>query len=327
MPQASTYLPGENSSQSPDEAQRFEDSKPETWPLLLPSAIPKDKRSLCYNRIIETERLLRLAQLQDNLADLRQSRRALRNLQLYFKRNVAGEGQKTQTKTRTIETSVNNRINRAVRRYCTAYDTTLELDPSGDWTEEFRELKDKDNRGPLKEVKEDGPGDGQYTPSWIWTVSTAGSLPGKGSEAEKREVDETVRHEWMTCQGGQIVGWRRKSCCRRRCDERSLTSSGNLASGLRGLEFTMAPAPPIFNAALIPMLESRRTSTMKSCFHLLVAGSLFFVILASKPSGQRSFHGFPKPCLKRRSFQSGIKSLRKALWHARPLLSLYPPSS
>ena len=200
MPQASAYLPDENTSPAPDDpTQRPESSKPETWPLFLPSAIPQDNRSPCYKGVIETERVLRLAQLQDNLVDLRRSRRALRNLQLYFKRNVAGEGQKTQTRTRAVETSAKSRINRAIRRYRTAYHALLGLDPSGEWTKEFRELRNEDNRGPLKEAEEMGIGDGQYTPSWIWTTPSAAALPGEGSEAEQREVNETARHEWMTC--------------------------------------------------------------------------------------------------------------------------------
>ena len=110
MPQASAYLPDESDLPTSDDAQRLDNLKPETWPLLLPSAIPKDDHSPCYKGVIETERVLRLVQLQDSLMDLRRFRRALRNLRLYFKTNMAREGQKTQTKSRTVKTSVNNRI-------------------------------------------------------------------------------------------------------------------------------------------------------------------------------------------------------------------------
>jgi hypothetical protein len=44
-----------------------------------------------------------------------------------------------------------------------------------------------------------GAGDGQYSPSWIWTAPSALALPSEGSDAEQREVSETARHEWMTC--------------------------------------------------------------------------------------------------------------------------------
>ena len=199
MPQAIAYLPDKDSSPTSDDMQGSDVLKPETWPLLLPSAIPRDDCSLCYKGVIETEVLLCSAQLQDNLADLRQSRRALCNLKLYFKMNVAGEGIRTQTKTRAIETSTTSQINQAIRRYCTAYNALLGLDLSGDWRREFRKLRNEDNRGPLKEVGELGVGNGWYAPSWIWTIPSVTALPGEGSDAEWREVDKTVRCEWMTC--------------------------------------------------------------------------------------------------------------------------------
>ena len=198
MPQASAYLPKQDDSPNTDETQSPDESKPETLPLLLPSAIPEDDRSPCHKGVIETEKTLRLAQMQDSLVDLRRSRRALRNLRLYFKSNVSGEGQKIQTKSRTIETRVNHRIKRAVWRYRTAYCALLKLDPTGSWTKEYRELKDDDNRGPLKEADEMGVGDGRYSPSWIWTMSSAVTVPTEGSVAEKQEIDETARYEWMT---------------------------------------------------------------------------------------------------------------------------------
>ena len=74
-----------------------------------------------------------------------------------------------------------------------------ELDPTGDWTSKYHELRDEDNRGPLKETEEIGTGDGRYAPSWIWASPSAMMLPGEGSVAKQQEVNETVCHEWMTC--------------------------------------------------------------------------------------------------------------------------------
>jgi hypothetical protein len=198
MPQTLTYFADESGSSAFNDIGRLDDSKPETWPLFLPSSIPKDDRPSCYKGVIETEQVLRLAQLQDSLVDLRRFRRTLRNLRLYFKKNTAGEGQKTQTKSRAVEAGVNSRIKRAVSRYRIAYRALLELDPTGEWMKEFRELKDEDNRGPLKELEERGVGDGRYAPSWIWAVPSLTPLD-EGSVAEEGEVNETVRHEWMTC--------------------------------------------------------------------------------------------------------------------------------
>ena len=198
MPQTPAYLSNGGGSPTSDDTQGDDNSKPETWSLFLPSGIPEDDRSLCHKGIVEIEQVLCLAQLQDNLGDLRRFRRALRNLRLYFKKNTVGEGQKTQTKSRKVETGVNNRIKRTVRRYRVAYDALYELDRTGDWQNEYRKLRDEDNRGPLKEFEEARTGDGRYAPSWIWKSPSAATLPGEESTTEQQEIDKTVRHEWMT---------------------------------------------------------------------------------------------------------------------------------
>ena len=208
MPQVSGYLTDEQLPAFSDPYE-FDESKPELWPLLLPSELPLDDRSLCHKGVVETEQTLRLAQVQDNLVDLRHLRRTLRSLRTYFKSNVVGEGQKTQTKSRTVESGVNVRITRAVRRYRLAYAALLSLDPTGDWGKEYLELMDKDNRGPGKELHEQGVGDGHYTMSWIWGSSGGEAQKGTGS-AEGEDVNETVRHEWMTCRA-RADRWREES--------------------------------------------------------------------------------------------------------------------
>ena len=110
MPQTLAYFPDNTGSSTSNVTGQLDDSKPETWPLFLPFSISEDRRLSCYKGVVETERVLRLAQLQDSLVDLRRFRRTLRNLRLFFKKNTAGEGQKTQTKSRAVETGVNNRI-------------------------------------------------------------------------------------------------------------------------------------------------------------------------------------------------------------------------
>ena len=191
MPQAPIFLPNEQDSSTfdPDE---FDESKPELWPLFLPSELAQDDRSSSYAGIVETEQSLRLAQAKDNLVDLRRLRWTLRSLRTYFRSNVVGEGQKAQTKSRASESGVTLRVNRSVRRYLLAYTALLSLDPMGDWRKKYLELTDKDNRGPGKELHEQGVGDGYYAMSWIW----GGSF---GSEAKGEDINETVRHEWMTC--------------------------------------------------------------------------------------------------------------------------------
>ena len=199
MPQVFGYSLDEQDPPASDDTSEFDESKPELWPLLLPSELSQDCRSSCHKGIMETERTLRLAQAQDNLVDLRRLRRTLRSLRTYFRSNVVGEGQKTQTKSRTVESGVTVRINRAVHRYRLAYSALLSLDPTGDWRKEYLELKDKDNRGPGKELDERGVGDGHYRMSWIWGGSPGSDIQNGSDPVEGEEVNETVRHEWMTC--------------------------------------------------------------------------------------------------------------------------------
>ena len=211
MPQVSGYTLGEQDPLASDDPYKLDETRPELWPLLLPSILSEDDRSLCYKGVAETERTLRLAQVQDSLIDLRRLRRTLRSLRTYFKSNVVGEGQKTQTKSRTLESGVTVRINRTVRRYRLAYSALLSLDPSGDWRKEHLELTDKDNRGPGKELYERGVGDGHYTMSWIGRGSSGGDIQTGADPAEGDEVNETVRHEWMTCRA-RADRWKEESC-------------------------------------------------------------------------------------------------------------------
>ena len=106
MPQVSEYPSDEQLPPTSNDLHEFDELKPELWPLLLPSELPQDDQSLCYKGIAETEWTLRLAQVQDNLVDLRCLRRTLRSLRMYFKSNVVGEGQKSQTRSRTIKSGV-----------------------------------------------------------------------------------------------------------------------------------------------------------------------------------------------------------------------------
>ena len=206
MPQVSRLLPDEQDLATSDDPYEFDEMKPELWPLFLPSQLSQDNRSSSHRGVTETEQILRLAQLKDGLVDLRRFRRSLRSHRMYFRSNVIGEGRKVQTKSRASESSVTTRINRTVRRYRLAFSALLSLDPTGEWCKEYLELMDKDNRGPGKELDELGVGDGHYTMSWIWR----GYVWNEESDLSDREVNETIRHEWMTCRA-RADRWREES--------------------------------------------------------------------------------------------------------------------
>ena len=198
MSQVSVFPLDEQNPLTSNNPGELDESKPELWPLLLPSGLSQDDRTWCHKGVVETEQTLRLAQMHDNLVDLRRLRRTLWNLRKHFKSNLVGEGQKSQTRSRAVESSVTTRARRAVRRYRLAYTALLALDPTGDWRKEYLELKDKDNRGPGKELHEQGVGDGRYEVYWIWQGSSGSDAP------DEAEVHESVRHEWMACSPGGL---------------------------------------------------------------------------------------------------------------------------
>ena len=186
------YMPGvlDVSASDPESSKR---EKAESIKLWLPSQLESavERAALCVAGVINSEKELRFGQLQDSLDDLRRARRIRRGLVVFHKVQLAGEGQKTQTKSRAAMQTVQDRINKSVRRYRIARDALLQLNPGGDWEKIYLPLTEADNRGPGKEPEEVGASDGQYTPSWIWLSITTAVSPD--------EVNEEMRVEWAQC--------------------------------------------------------------------------------------------------------------------------------
>jgi len=175
----------------------------ETEPLHLPSSLdPEQRKANHLQQVTEHEQLLRMAQLQDSLIELRHTRKIRRKLLMNHYMQVAGQGQRANTRSRTVLNSVENRIAKFVERYRTAYQALCQLDPSGDWREVYLVLKDSDNRGPGKERDEEGTGDGTYLRSWIWLSNpqVRDVVDGEVGEegASEEDVNEVVRVEWTT---------------------------------------------------------------------------------------------------------------------------------
>jgi len=176
--------------------------KAEAIKLWLPSHLDMDERdALCSGGVVASEREFRFGQVHDSLDELRKARRIRRGLILFHKVQLVGEGQKTQTQSRAVMHTVQERIDRAVCRYRTSRAALLRLDPSGSWQELYRTLGDRDNRGPGKEPEEVPTSDGQYFPSWIWLTSsnmTAGDT-AQTLTISPDEVNEDMRVEWAQC--------------------------------------------------------------------------------------------------------------------------------
>ena len=171
--------------------------------LLLPSSLdPERRKRVCLQEVAEHERLLRMAHLQDSLAELQHTRRIRRKLLINHHIQVAGQGQHANTRSRTVLNNVESRITKFVERYRIAYQALLQLDPTGDWREMYLELKDCDNRGPGKESYEEGLGDGSYLRSWIWLPNprapTAADDDTGEEGASEEDINELLRVEWTT---------------------------------------------------------------------------------------------------------------------------------
>ena len=175
------------------EPESSQKEKAELVKLWLPSQFEDtdERTSVCVAGVVNSEKELRFGQLQDSLDDLRRARRIRRGLLTFHKIQLAGEGQRTQTKSRAVIQTIQDRINKSVRRYRVAREALFWLDPCGDWKDLYPPLTDADNRGPGKELEEVGASDGQYAPSWIWRSITMVVSPD--------EVNEDMRVEWAQC--------------------------------------------------------------------------------------------------------------------------------
>ena len=174
----------------------------ENVPLLLPSSLDPEKRErICLQGVTEHERLLRMAQLQDSLSELRHTRKIRRRLLLNHYTQVVGQGQRANTRSRTVLNSVEGRIAKFVERYRIAYKALLQLDPTSDWQETYLELKDSNNQDPGKESDEEGVGNGSYFRSWIWFPNLRAPDASDGDVGEgvsEEDINEVLRVEWTT---------------------------------------------------------------------------------------------------------------------------------
>lgn len=206
------YMPGvavlRGTDTDPDARDALTESRSELAKLWMPSQIPQSHRaSMCLRGIVKKEQRFRLAQVQDALAELRRSRRVYRGVVNHFKIDVAGNGQRMITRTRTIMINASNRITRSYNRYRACRAALLLLDPSGDWTKKYLPLNPEDNRGPAREIDEENPGQGDYTMSWIWMATPNApnnngdpSISQNQTALSMEEFHDAMRSEWAQMQ-------------------------------------------------------------------------------------------------------------------------------
>lgn len=200
------YMPGlaalRGHDTDPDARESMNEERPEVTKLWLPSNLPESHRNAaCLRGVVLKEKRLRHAQVSDALVELRRSHRVQKRVWDHFKVSVAGTGQRQMTRSRAILHGCTRRIEHTFQRYNAVRASLLKLDPTGTWKETYRELSSKENKGPTR--GDDEPGDGDWTPSWIWTVSIdpelAGQRTGENSQEEmNREYNDAMRVEWAT---------------------------------------------------------------------------------------------------------------------------------
>jgi hypothetical protein len=114
---------------------------------------------------------------------------------LFKKYNLAGEGNKANTRVRAVYTRLQDKIAHAARKYRAARAILLTLDPNGGWLSRLLDLKDDDIRGPGKKEDESH---GRYTVSWIWMTvpSRRQNESNTMQPAGEDEVNDSLRVDW-----------------------------------------------------------------------------------------------------------------------------------
>ena len=123
-------MPGAVTSLQPsqDDAECDEVDAAEVTPLFLPSSLdPESRKRVCLQQVAEHERLLHMAQVQDSLTSLRDAQKVRRKLIVNHHAQVAGQGQRASTRSRTVMSTVESCIDRSAERYRAAHQALLQL--------------------------------------------------------------------------------------------------------------------------------------------------------------------------------------------------------
>lgn len=132
--------------------------------LNLPSSINVRLRDgLCPNGLADKEYLLRFAQAQDSLDEIRLLLQMQWGLLSKKKRRASGPGQKINS---LVISGLRERQELQVDRYRRAREALATLRPRGDWEKVFKDLRDED----IRPVEDD---EGVGRSSWIWVTNGA----------------------------------------------------------------------------------------------------------------------------------------------------------
>jgi hypothetical protein len=168
--------------------------------LWLPSDIPRERRAVvCKQGVDRLEQRFRLAQLTDFLGDMCKFMRFYAILRSQYKGEFAKKSSNI-TRARDELTKYKNIFLGFARRYRESRSALLSLDPEGDWTKRFQELRSDQLKGPyiwddqsdleatrLERHRE--LGGGHYTPPWFWTLNL-------GPDGRHTEPIDQIRVQW-----------------------------------------------------------------------------------------------------------------------------------
>lgn len=169
-------VPSNTSSDSSDHPNTL--IPPNQLPLCLPSSVVTSQcaKNPDFERFWKIELCLRKAQIEDSLNEVRRHRRVITSL-WFFKRKQVAPSQRAGTRMRSTIERFEQKESKCVERYRAAWKALLALDPGGDWSRHFLELRNEDIRGPGRDDDEDSrskgttkraTGEGYREASWIW---------------------------------------------------------------------------------------------------------------------------------------------------------------
>ena len=166
-------------------------------PLFLPSALPEHVRtSPGLARVCNMEMRLRKAEANDALSDIRRGRRNITRVWRHKKVNVAGTGNRPNTRMLDIYIRLDTKVQRAAEKYRRARAALVNLDPGGTWKDNLKELRKEDIRGPGKEPegkKDKKTSNGRFEDSWIWRAARS-----ERSAINDDEIfNDDMRVEWV----------------------------------------------------------------------------------------------------------------------------------
>ncbi|KAJ2924239.1 hypothetical protein H1R20_g12855, partial [Candolleomyces eurysporus] len=164
----------------------------ENIPLLLPSALPPSLQ-VSVSLLVEKECKLREAQCDDALGEIRRQRRILTGLVQFKKLNLAGQGNKPNTRVCSLYNRIQTKITKAETRYNVARAALATLDANGAWSSRLHVLKPEDIHGPGKDPEDIS--NGRFIMSWIWLIPRARSEGP--DELKGKDLDESLRVEWV----------------------------------------------------------------------------------------------------------------------------------